>query len=513
MNGAESITRTLKQGGVEVCFANPGTSEIHLVAALDRIGGLRGVPCLFEGVAIGAADGYARMTAKPACSLLHLGPGFANGIANLHNAHRARVPLLNIIGDHATFHRKYDAPLTADIEALARPYSSWLRTSSSSASAGKDCAEAIAASRAAPGRIATLIVPADAAWNEGGRPVALAEPSKAPLPSASTLESAARLLRNGRRTGILLGDRAAQGAALIAAGRLAALTGAKLLAPFSFSRIERGAGLPVVERIPYVVEQAVELLREFSQLILVNAQPPVAFFASPSGPSVVTPPDCNIFVLAKSDEHCGGALAALAELVSASQAAFPPQESIRPAVPGGAITLAGLAATVGALLPPHAIVVDESITSGRGMMAATRGAAPHDWLVNTGGSIGIGTPLAVGASIACPDRPVLCLSGDGSLMYTLQALWTAARESLNITVVVFANRSYAILKGELSKLEHSPTQASSDLLDIGRPDLDFVALAKGMGVPGRRVTTLEEFAHALRSGFESAAPNLIEVPL
>ena len=513
MNGAESVIRTLIEGGVEVCFANPGTSEIQFVAALDRVSGMRAIPTLFEGVAVGAADGYARMTAKPACSLLHLGPGFANGLANLHNASRAHVPLVNIIGDHATYHRKHDAPLTADIEALARPYSSWLRTSASAAQVGQDCAEAIAAACEAPGRIATLILPADVAWSEGGRTAMLPAIPVALLPDESSIAHAASMLKNGEKTAILLGDRAAQGDALRTAARIAAATGAALLAPFSFSRIERGAGRPMVARIPYVVEQAVEQLREFRQLMLVGAQAPVAFFASPSTPSVVTPPGCNIFTLARSSENGLQALVALAETLSASNVAFRPQAAARPALPTGEITLAGLAAAVGALLPEHAIVIDESLTSGRGMLTTTKGAPPHDWLVNTGGSIGLGTPLAVGAAVACPDRPVLCLAGDGSLMYTLQSLWTAARERLNITLVVFANRSYAILKGELSRLEGTSGSRALDLLDIGRPDLDFVALAKGLGVPGRRVSTLEEFATALQSGFESCAPNLIEVPL
>jgi acetolactate synthase-1/2/3 large subunit len=474
---------------------------------------MRAVPVLFEGVAIGAADGYARMAAKPACSLLHLGPGFANGLANLHNASRAHVPLVNIIGDHATYHRKYDAPLTADIEALARPYSSWLRTSQISSQVGQDCAEAIAAARAAPGNIATLILPADVAWSEGGRVANLPTIPAPTLPDTATIESAASLLKNGKRTAILLGDRAAQGEALVIAGRMAAMTGARLLAPFSFSRIERGAGRPIVERIAYVVEQAVEQLRGFSQLILVGAKAPVAFFASPSSPSIVTPPDCHIFTLAHSNEDYVQALNALAETLSASRVPFEPQAAARPAAQSGDITLAGLAAGVAALLPENAIVIDESITSGRSMMAATKGAPLHDWLVNTGGSIGLGSPLAVGAAVACPDRPVLCLSGDGSLMYTLQALWTAAREGLNITLVVFSNRSYAILKGELDRLEKPVGRAALNLLDIGKPDLDFVALAKGLGVAGRRVSTLDEFTTALRSGFESAAPNLIEVPL
>ncbi len=513
MNGAESLIRTLTGGGVDVCFMNPGTSEIHFVAALDSVPQMRGVPCLFEGVAAGAADGYARMSGKPASTLFHLGPGLSNALANLHNACRAEVPLVNIVGDHATYHRRYDAPLTADIEALARPYSKWLRSAASAGDVGRDCAEAIAAARTAPGRIATLILPADTAWSEGGQVVPVAATPAPPLPQTATIERAATLLRNGMRTAILLGPHLIEGEALATAGRIAAASGATLLAPFNLTRMTRGAGLPVVERVAYVVDQALEQLRGFGQLILVGAPAPVAFFAYPSKPGLLMPERCDIHTLSRPGEDGAGALAALAEVLQAQTTQPVLQRAARPALPEGDITIAGLAATVGALLPERAIVVDESITSGRGMMAATKGAPPHDWLVNTGGSIGIGLPMAVGAAVACPDRPVLCLEADGSGMYTLQALWTAARESLNITTIIFANRAYAILKGELAALGANPGRRALDMLEIGRPDLDWVALANGMGVRARRVATLGDFADALRRGLAGGEPNVIEVPL
>ncbi len=510
MNGAESLVRTLVNAGANVCFANPGTTEIHLVDALDRVAAMRCVPCLFEGVCTGAADGYARMTGTPAATLLHLGPGLSNGLANLHNAKRAGVPLLNIVGDHASFHRQYDAPLTSDIEAIARPFSAWLRTSDSAGHVGRDGAEAVAAAR--PGNIATLIVPADAAWSNGGRAADARQIPGTKLPPGSTVERAAELLRNRRPTAILLGGRAAQGSCLLLAGRIAAATGARLMVPFAFARLERGAGRPPVERIAYVTQQAIDQLRDIRQLILVGAAPPAAFFGHPDLPSALAPEDCTVFALASPSEDSQTALAALAAAVSASSD-FHAQPAERPGVPSGDITLAGLAQAVGATLPQDAIVIDESITSGRGMMAATRGAPAHDWLVNTGGSIGIGMPLAVGAAIACPGRAVLCLQGDGSAMYTLQALWTAAREGLPISCVIFANRSYNILKGELAGITASPGPRALETLDLARPDLDFVWLAKGMGMAALRVTTLEDFSSALMAGFESRAPNLIEVPL
>jgi acetolactate synthase-1/2/3 large subunit len=513
MNGAESLVRTLVGGGVDTCFMNPGTSEIHFVDTLDRVREMRGVPVLFEGVASGAADGYARMAGKPACALFHLGPGLSNALANLHNACRARVPLVNIVGDHATYHHRYDAPLTADIEMLARQYSKWMRTSMSSAVVGKDCAEAIAATKAQPAGIATLILPSDTAWGDDGKVVTIPDIAKAQLPADKDVARAAAMLKNGKRTAILLGSPLTQGDALMTAGRIAAATGATLLAPFGFTRIERGAGMPVVERVAYVVDQALAQLKAFEQFILIGAGAPVAFFAWQGKPSVLIPEGADVHALAKPEDDCAGALAALEDAVNANSTKLVLQQAVPASSPTGAITIDGLAMVVGAVLPEGAIIVDESITSGRGLMAATKGAPHHDWLVNTGGSIGIGMPLAVGAAVACPDRPVLCLEADGSGMYTLQALWTAARESLNITVVVFANRAYQILKGELAGIGGNPGPKALDMLEIGRPDLDWLALAKGMGVPGRRVNSLEDLADALKRGLSGGGPNLIEVPL
>ncbi|HXR17358.1 MAG TPA: acetolactate synthase large subunit [Terriglobales bacterium] len=514
MNGAESLVRTLSAGGIDACFANPGTSEMHVVAALDRLLEIRCVLALFEGVVTGAADGYARMAEKPACTLLHLGPGLANGLANLHNASRAHVPVVNIVGQHATFHLQHDTPLTSDIEALARPYSKWLRTSCSASNVGRDAAEAIVAARTEPGRIATLIVPADVAWSEGGEIAEFPPLSPVPMPATETINRAAAMLHSGLRTGILLAGNTLYGKGLAAAGRIAAATNAKLLAPYPFARIERGAGAVIVERIPYLPDRAIEMLTEFRQLILIGTSAPVAYFAHPGQNSVLTSPDCEILTLAKPGEDYLGALDALAAALSAGGTRPLTEKTERPPVPTGNITLPGLAATVAALLPEDAIVVDESMTSGRGMMAAAKGASPHDWLACTGGSIGIAIPLAVGASIACPTRRVLCLTADGSGMYTAQALWTMAREGLNVTTVVFANRVYSVLKREFSSLGlGEPGPRALDMFEIGRPDLDWVSLAKGMGIPGTRVNSLDGFAKALRKGFESEGPMLIEVAL
>jgi acetolactate synthase I/II/III large subunit len=514
MNGAESLVRTLVGGGVEVCFTNPGTSEMHIVAALDRVPEMRCVLGLFEGVVTGAADGYARMAERPACTLVHLGPGFANGVANLHNAMRARVPIVNLVGEHPAEHRKLDAPLTSDIEGIARPYSKWMRTSASAASVGRDAAEAIVAARTAPGQIATLIAPADATWNEGGQLPAAVKLTAPAMPTRGAIERAAKMLKSGARTAILLGGNGSYGRGLAAAGKIATATGAALLVPYPCTRLERGAGIVSVDRLPYVLEQAVEFLKDFTKLILVGADAPVSYFAYPGKSAKMTAADCEIHWLTAPNEDHVGALEAVARELNAGATAVAGVGYERPALPRGPITHNGIARAVAALLPENAIVADESMTSGRGLMAATRSVARHDWLCNTGGSIGIAIPLAVGAAIACPERKVLCLSADGSGMYTLQGLWTMAREKLDVTTVIFSNRAYAVLKREFGGLGvGEPGPRAQSLFDIGHPDLDWVALANGMGVPGRRVTSLEEFGAALKSGFESGGPSLIEVPL
>ncbi len=512
MNGAESLVRTLVGGGVNVCFANPGTSEMHFVAALDRVDGMRCVLGLFEGVVTGAADGYFRMSDGPAATLLHLGPGLANGLANIHNANKAMSGMVNIVGDHATYHRQYDAPLTSDIEGLARPSSHWVKTSPSAKTVAGDGALAIEAARTQPGQIATLILPADTAWTEGtgAAPVAAQKPPAAV--SSDAVDRAARVLRSGEPTLILLTGRAVREDGLNLAGRIAAKTGASLIAQGSNARTQRGRGRVSVERVPYVVDQATRVLAGLKHVILVGAKMPVAFFAYPDKPSVLTPEGCEGHVLSRPDEDSIGALEALAEAVGATRSPAPVVND-KPAGPGtGAITSEALGASLGALLPENAIVADEAVTTGRGFFAPTKAAAPHDWLSNMGGSIGLGLPLATGAAVACPDRKVVCLEGDGSGMYTVQALWTHAREGLDVTTVVFSNRSYQILKGELANVgAGNPGRKALDMLDIGRPDIDWVTLARSLGVPGAKATNMEEFNRHFAAGIAAPGPFLVEV--
>jgi len=514
MNGAESLIRTLVGGGVDVCFANPGTSEMHFVAALDRVPAMHCILALFEGVCTGAADGYARMADRPAATLLHLGPGFANGMANLHNASKANTPLVNVVGDHATYHRAYDSPLTSDVEGIARPYSNWLRTSKSATDVSGDAATAIAAARRAPGHIATLILPANTAWSAAGDIAEVEPDERRAIVADAAVERAALLLRSGPAAIIVAGPALREGP-LATAGRIATLTGAKIYAPYGMARAERGAGRVPFERVPFSLDGALAMFAQMRSIILVGATAPVAFFAYPGRPSVLTPDDCTVHVLSRPDEDGVAALEALAERLGARTSAPGFAPALAPASPQGPITLPGIAAVVAAAIPQHAIVVDESQTSGRAIMTTSIGSAPHDYICNTGGSIGYALPVAVGAAVACPDRPVLCLEADGSGMYTLQALWTIARENLNVTTVIMANRKYQVLIGESKNVGAGGVEAlgprALDMLEIGRPNLDWVALANGMGVPGERVTTLDAFAAALQRDLREPGPALIEV--
>ena len=514
MNGAESLARTLLGCGVDVCFTNPGTSEMHFVAALDRVEGIRCVLGLFEGVVTGAADGYARMADKPAATLLHLGPGLGNGIANLHNAKKAMTPVVNIVGDHATYHVRHDAPLTADIEGIARPVSHWVRTSPDARSVAADGAEAVAAAITPPGHVATLILPADTAWNDSDGPAAMPAVPERTTVDGDTVAGAARLLRSGENCALLLAGRALREDALHAAGRIAKATGARLMCPMSNGRLQRGAGRVAVERVPYPVDMALAMLADVRHIILVGAKSPVAFFAYPDKPSLLTPADCEAFPMAGPGDDLLGALEALADELGASPDAAHVARAERPDPATGDLTVDALATSISALMPENAIIADEGITVGRQVPAKTRGAPPHDWLQITGGAIGLGLPMATGAAIACPDRPVIGLQADGSAMYTLQALWTQAREGLNITTVIFANRTYACLHDELINVGAlNPGRKALDMLDIGNPDLDWVALATGMGVEAGRATTAEEFNHQFAAGLACQGPYLIEAVL
>ena len=513
MNGAQALIRTLVDAGVDVCFANPGTSEMHFVAALDDVPEMRAVLTLFEGVATGAADGYGRMAGRPAATLLHLGPGLGNGIANLHNARRARTPLVNIVGDHATHHKRLDAPLESDIDALAGAVSGWLRRSLATADLAADAVEAIAAAGAPPGCVATLVLPADISWSDGAR---TAPPPRRRLPAAveaGVVQEVGEVLGGAGPAVLFLGGDALTEQGLLAAARVAAQTGARLLCETFPARLARGAGLPFVKALAYPPERALAELAGTRHLVLAGALDPVAFFAYPGLPGRFAPEGCQLHVLARPGQDATAALCALADSIAADVTADVSAPS-RPQLPRGPLTPASLADVLGALLPERAIVVDEALTSGEHLAAATAGGPRHDWLTLTGGAIGQGLPSAAGAAVACPDRPVIGIQADGSAMYTIAALWTYAREQLDITTIICNNRSYAILDGELERVgAASDGQRARQLLELRRPDLDFVALATGMGVPASRAHTADELAEQLQRALAEPGPHLIDAIL
>src|ERR671931_124755 len=290
MNGAQAMIRTLVDGGVDVCFTNPGTSEMHFVAALDSTPEMRAVLGLFEGVVTGAADGYGRMADKPAATLLHLGPGLGNGLANLHNARRAGTPLVNIVGDHATYHAEHDAPLQSDIESAARNVSAWIRTSRSTADVALDAADAV-------------------------------------------VDAVAKVLVSGEPSALLVGGSATRERGLVAASRVANATGSKLLGETFPARLERGAGRPPLERLGYLAEFMTAQLAGLRHLVLVDAKEPVSFFAYPEKPSYLVPEGCDVHVLAAGGDDAVGALEHLADVVGGGEPTLQPAQ--RPERPTG----------------------------------------------------------------------------------------------------------------------------------------------------------------------------------
>jgi acetolactate synthase-1/2/3 large subunit len=512
MNGAEATLKTLADCGVEACFANPGTSEMQMVAAFDREQRVRPVLCLFEGVATGAADGYARMAGKPAATLLHLGAGLSNGGANLHNARRAYSPVVNIVGDHAIDHQKYDAPLQSDIESLARPHSTWVKSATSADHACHLAAEAVAASSGPPGGVATLILPADCAWSEtteNHRDVALPLHRYAIPAPARQIEAAAKAVRAAKKPVLLLGGLACSERALTAAGRLAA-HGMRVMTDTFVSRLPRGAGRFVPDRMPYFGEAALADLAGSDLMLLASTKAPVAFFAYPAMPSLLVPEGCKVETLCALHEDAAAALEALADALGAVAPGVLRAYAL-PDKPRGELTAYAIGDAVARWLPEGAIVSDDAVTAGLPIFMQTRSAKPHDWLMLTGGAIGAGMPMAVGAAVAQPERKVLSLNGDGAGAYTLQALWTMAREGLDVTTVVFANHAYRILNIELARTGAGAAGLrAKKLLDLGDPRLDWVALAQGFGVPGVRCESAETFDAALSRALAAPGPHFIE---
>ncbi len=509
MNGAESLVHTLVGHNLKVCFANPGTSEMHFVAALDRIPGLRCIPGLQENVVTGMADGYARVSREPAVTLLHCGPGLANGLANIHNAKKARVPMINIVGDQATYHKPFDPPLAQDTQALAKTVSHFVKTSRKSFHVGRDAASVVQAARTSPGQIATLILPSDASWNEGGK-IALPLPvPKPPKVNPSKVRKAAKILREKSNVMVLLGGDALRAAPQVYASAIQAKTNCRVVAESINGFHQRGAGRLPLLRVPYPAPLAIEALKDVEHIITVCAQAPLGFFAYPGVPSHHQPENAKVISLCTVDQSAEEALSALADELGAKPATA--QSFAKPEIPKGLPSSAGIGKMLAAIMPDQAIVADESISLGGEFFANSFGAAPHDWMMVTGGAIGYGMPCATGAAVAGQGRRVINVQADGSAMYTIQSLWTQAREKLPVTTVILSNRKYQILIGEYSNVGANPGPTAMNMLDLGNPDLDFVKMANGMGVEGAKATTLEHCAALMLESFKRNGPFLIEL--
>lgn len=512
--GAYSLVETAVRAGVEVCFANPGTTEMPVVVAIDRVPGMRVVLGLFEGVCTGAADGWARMTGRPAATLLHLGPGYANGIANLHNARRGRVPVVNWIGDHATWHRAFDAPLTSDIAALAGNVG-WVRTVRTAGEMAEASLAAIEAALGPPGGVASLILPADCQWEPGPEPLSVMPKPVWREAPADALSGAAKLLRKGR-AGLLMGGNALTAQGLLAAERVASATGCRVWIETFPSVQECGRNLPRFPALPYFPEQARAALAELRGLVLAGAREPVSFFAYPDQPSRFAPEGTEVRTLADPDAGVDAALAlqALADELGAPVAASASRPTPLFAPGDQPLDADAVCRALSAYTPENAIVVNEAATTGLTWNAVhSSNAAPHTMFFITGGAIGQGLPNALGAALACPDRRVIAFQADGSGLYTLQALWSMVRENLNVTVVVCANRRYRILEVELARATGEPGAKARSLTDLTRPEMDWTSLAKGFGVPACSARTDTELARALEWSLGEEGPTLIEAVL
>ncbi|MFT7287115.1 MAG: acetolactate synthase-1/2/3 large subunit [Halieaceae bacterium] len=511
MNGADALLQTLVESGVEICFANPGTSEMQLVSAIGHTDDIRPVLCLFEGVVSGAADGYARMADKPAATLLHLGSGFSNSLANMHNARRAGSPIVNIVGDHASYHLQFDAPLTSNLPGIARWGSHWTEIADSPENLSAAGARAVQASMKGNGQIATVIAPADHAWSEASA-AAPALPRPEPLlVGEQRIARGAAGIRGDGNICLFLGGHALREDNLRTLGAIAEAHKITLMCSTFPTRLQRGAGRVAVQRLPYFAEQATEALAVFDRVILLGAPAPVSFFAYPEKESWLIPEDAELITLAESSEDADSTVAALARALQVESSPTVLTQRIEHPIDDEALNPVTIGQIIGNHLPENAIVSDEGATCGFGAYLFTENAAAHDWLALTGGAIGQGLPVALGAALACPDRKVVALQADGSAMYTIQALWSMARENADVTVVLLNNSSYAILKLELARVgAGDPTEKTLSMLDLSNPDMSYVSIAQGLGVPATRATTSAEFAAQFTEAMGKPGPCLIE---
>ena len=493
--------------------------------ALSGVGGVRTVLGLHENVVTGAGDGYARMARRPAMTLLHLGPGLANGLANLHNAKRASSPMLNLIGTMATWHTAADASLQMDVESLTQTVSCWASLLPSRELLHTFAREAIArvSAFASPDgcRIATLLLPHDLQWQICSHSGAHMEPSLIVPSSGGGVVAIDALLQDlaeaGRRGALLLGGEALCEPMLSVFASYARCVGTAILCVNEFARADRGQGRPAVRRIPYHSQQAREFLESFTVMVFINAVEPTAQFGYPESISTLVSSHSKIHRIPFAElsavlHHLQGAISrdAAGEL---EPMAFP--SNLFP--PDGILTAPKMWQLVAGLQPLDTIIiVDESLTSGGEYWEASQHSPPFSHLSQTRGAFRNGPPCAVGAALACPDRHVINLQADSSGLYSSQALSTQARERLNITTVVCANNAYGILQVDLARQKPKFGGRGcvvNALTQLNDPPIDWVNLAAGYGVLAVTVNTCEELARELSTAIDAQGPRVIVASL
>lgn len=518
MNGAQALFKALVQAGLDTCFANPGTSEMQLVYEIGLTPGVRAVLCLQENTVTGAADGYARMKGKPAFTLLHVGSGFANGIANLHNAGRANTAMVNIVGANATYHQPRFPEhelINGRIIDLARTVSHWAHEARSASDLAVLGGLATRYAQLGSGKICTVVAPTNCHWDPAMAPAGLPASIETLKVSPETIDQVASALSDGKKTGMVLGSSLLHGSGLELAGRIAAKTGVTLFGETFPSRLARGEGRVPVKLIPYLLEMALNDLANYERLILAGALSPVATFAYRDKPVLKIPETCQVITLATVDHDLLAALGDLTEAVNAPTKPAQLMTRSEALPPTGVLTAEAIGKSLCALMPENSILVDEGATNGQAIFNLTEGARAHDYLSAVcGGAIGGGLPLALGASVACPDRKTIALQADGSGMYTVQALWSMARENADVIVIVLRNDDYAILEVELARVrEGEANSRMQSMMNLKNPSLDWVKIAEGLGVPAVSATTAEEFYRLLESALRKKGPYLIEARL
>ena len=514
MNGAAAFFKSIVDNGIDTIFACPGTSEMQVV---DEVGysNLRVVLCLFENSVTGMADGYARMLDKPALGMVHVTCGLTNALANMHNARIANSRMI-IFGGGVHVAHEVNEPVHSMLQR--QPYVAQIAAQCVIEARSPDqlaaaATQALKASNDGAGKIVYVYGPNNAVWGESsfqGKLTSSAEQRQ--RVSTATISSIADTLKAGKKTAFILDNLALREEGLEILGRIAEGAGGRLFREWLPSRIAMGAGRVRTETLPYGGAEGRELLSEFDQIVLVGAKIPVCPFSYENQPWVKIPENCNVHTLATADHDI---LAALEEL--ATQLDLPEKASNRynrkpGEPPTGPLSGNSIVQSLSILMPADSIVLDEAMLENVMFPLLMDGAAPFDFMAACpGGAIGAGPPVACGAAIACPNRKVILLEGDFSLMQGNTALWSMAQHNLDICVINYNNEGSASLSTELARVRQGEAQPKSiELLRIRKPTIDYAAMAESMGVPASRAETAEEFHLQLTKAMSTKGPHFID---